>query len=78
MVFRSGQVRIALTSRTVVHNFVAEHITIDAEVIPASLALIPAGLAGAFGTLRTHYIACAAVDALGGRRKRRQAAETLR
>ena len=62
MTFRSRQVRITLASRTIVDDLVAEHITIDAEVVLASLALVSARLAGAFG----------------GGREGRQAAETLR
>ena len=78
MILRSRQVRVTLASRTVVHNLVTEHITINAEMILASLTLIPAGLAGAFSTFGAHCITRAAVGAVGGRRERRQAAETLR
>ena len=72
MVFRSRQVCVALTSRTVVHNLMAENIAVDAEMVLASFALVPARLAGAFGPLG------ATVDALAGRWESRQAAETLR
>ena len=74
MIFRSRQVRVTLAPRTVVHNLVAEHITIDAEVILASLTLVPTRLASAFGTFGPRCIA----RAVSGRRERRQAAETLR
>lgn len=78
MTFRSRQVRITLASRTIVDDLVAEHITIDAEVVLASLALVSARLAGAFSTFGTRRIARAAVGAFGGGREGRQAAETLR
>ena len=60
------------------HNLMAEHIAINAEMILASLALVPARLASSFGSFGTRCIACAAVSTLAGRWESRQAAETLR
>ena len=78
MIFRPRQVRIALASRTIVHDLMAENIAINAEMILASLALISARLASALGSFRARCIACTAVGALAGRWEGRQAAETLR
>lgn len=55
----------------------AEDVAVDAEMILASLALVPAGLTGAFSTFGTRCVACAAVGAIGGRGERHQAAEAL-
>ena len=78
MIFRSGQVRITLASRAIVHDLMAEYIAIDTEMILASFAFVPARLAGTFGTFWARSIARAAVGAIGGGWERSQAAETLR
>lgn len=71
--FRPGQMRAALAPGAIVHDLVAKDIAVDAEVVLARLALVPARLAGALGALRQ-----TAVRALVRGRERRQAAEALR
>jgi len=57
------------------HNFVAEDITVDAEVLLARLAFVSTRLAGALGSFGA---ACTAVcTCVVDRREGRQAAEAL-
>jgi hypothetical protein len=63
---RSRQMRITLAPRTIMHNLMAENIAINAEMVLASLTLVPARLAGALGSFRTRCIARAAVGAFAG------------
>jgi hypothetical protein len=64
MLLCSRQVRSALAPRTVVHDLVAENITVDAEVVLTGLAFIPARFAGSLGSFGTCNVAGAAICAL--------------
>jgi hypothetical protein len=48
------------------HNLMAENIAINAEMVLASLTLVPARLAGALGSFGARCVACAAVGVFAG------------
>ena len=79
----SRKMRTALTPRTIMRHLMTENIAINAEVIPASLALIPARLTRTFRSLRprTSLVVLVTVrHVLWGRNRREagQAAIALR
>ena len=52
LLLQTRQMRITLTPRAIVYDFMAEDIAVDAEVLLARFALVPTRLAGAFGSFR--------------------------
>lgn len=78
MILRSWQVRVTLTSRAIVHDLVAENIAVDAKVVLAAFALVPARLTGAFCSFGPSDLTCTTVRSLVHWWEWSQAAEALR